>query len=133
YRRPLQAGQPGQEALGACVDLRRSFAAGAAVDVELPARPVLPDLRAGQALVVAVVELPKQRRDLRTIEARKLRRPDRAFQVTGIDRRELDAPQEPPQVARLLLTLRQQRQIGAARVLTGVGPGSVTVANQVGV
>src|SRR5215470_279298 len=130
-RRRLLPGEPAQERPSAGIDLCWRLAAWAAVCIDLPSRPLGPDVGAGQALIVSVVELPQERRYGGPVEARELGCAEGPLQVARVRSAEMDRAQHPPEPAGLLLALRQQRQVGPAGVLPGPRPGRSAVAHQV--
>src|SRR5262249_55269086 len=71
-RRRLLPGELAQERPSAGIDLCRRLAAWAAVHIDLPSGPLGPDVGAGQALIVSVVELPQERRYGGPVEACEL-------------------------------------------------------------
>lgn len=107
------------------------FASRRTVSIELPLRIRATNFCARQSFVLAVIDLPEQRRDMRIVEARKLRGAQRTLHGTrkhGIeaDHAELDAKGLRP-----LFSALGERKVSAAGVASRKAPFSFAVPCEV--
>lgn len=127
----LACGNELDEILRPRIDLGRRLAAWTSVFVELPVRPRLVDLLGGLALVLAVVDLAKQRGQVRLREARDLGCAPGALERARVDDIEVNLVQAIPQASGLVFAMRRQGQIGCACVASVETPLGLTVAGEI--
>ena len=102
------AGKP-DELLRPCIDLCRRFASGAPILVELPIGSRFADCLRGEALVFAVLDLPKKGSQLRIREACDLSGVRGSLQRARVDHVEFNFLEAASQALGLLLTVSCQR------------------------
>jgi len=112
-------------------DIGRALPFGAAVPEQIPVRPLGVDLHAPPTLVLSVVPFQEIGVELgHATVAGQLAGAGSSLERAGEDPGERPPPEPRSQAARLSLAVRSQREIGAARVLTGEAPGRLAVTGQ---
>src|SRR6516162_3042979 len=118
--------------VGPCGYLTRSFASRAPVAEQKPARALGMDVGGAAALILSVIPFGEVGIGLgRTRATGQLGGAPRALRRAGQHFGEFCAAQPLAEGARLALTALGQRQIGAARVLTGEAPGGLAMPRNI--
>src|SRR6266581_2613788 len=116
---------------GSGIDLRRRFAAWAAIEIELPAGVSGANLFARDAFVLAVVDLAKQRGQTRMGVARELGRANGALERAGQDLVESHACEPVAECPCLGFAGGGQGEVGAPRVTPVEAPLRLAVAGEI--
>jgi hypothetical protein len=119
------------EVHGPRADLSRRLTAWATVLVQLPARTGFVDGLGGQALVFAVFDLAKQRRDLGVGESSDLGRVPGTLQRARVHGVEVELGEAVAQGCGLLLAVRCERQIGASSVAAVDAPLGLAMTGEI--
>src|SRR6266581_767460 len=129
---PVDGPQSGYHPVGTGPDRRHRLATGTAVAEEIPVGPLAADVGGAPALIVAVIPLLQIRDDLAGVaKARQLARPAGPPQRAHEDLGKSHAVEPLTQAHGVVLTVRRERDIRPARVLTGERPGRLTMPCQV--
>src|SRR5215472_3568201 len=123
---------PAHDAVGSSPDFLQRFPSGKTVDEWLPAWLLHLNVRAAETFVLAVVPLDQVGIDLRFCpEAGQFTRPPRTLKRAGQHAGEFQPCQPFAETEGVAFAALRQREVGTTGMLTGHGPGCLTVPGQV--